>query len=82
MKKLISFYLLILLPVLGIIGIWQIGVPGFTFFLILSYVLLYRPYVHFHRLKDLGIVDDKEFWHLFIPFYSTKYFDDLYFRIK
>jgi hypothetical protein len=50
-----------------------------TLFLILAYVLIYRPIVDGYRLIRLGQLPKKEFWKMFIPFYGAKYFGALYF---
>lgn len=80
MKKLLSFYFLILLPIPVICAVYKIGAPIFCLILIILYVIIYRPVIHGLRLRELGLISNKEFWLLFIPFYSTKYFHNLYFQ--
>ena len=81
MKKLLLFYFLIIIPIPVIYAVYKIEVPVLALILILLYVLIYRPIIHGLRLQELGIIDKKEFWFLFSPFYSVKYFTNLYFKI-
>lgn len=82
MKKLLSFYLLILLPVPVIIALYRLNAPVFCLLCIVAYVFIYRPIIAGLRLKELGIIENPVIWKLFIPFYSIKYFHVLFFGIK
>jgi hypothetical protein len=82
MKKLLTFYFLILLPLPVIYTVYKIGTPIFATVLIIMYVLVYRPIINGLRLRELGLVERKEFWMLFVPFYSLKYFHSIYFQIS
>lgn len=74
MKKLVIYYLIVLLPIFGLITIHD----SFTFCVgLLLYVIAYRPLVDYMRLKSLNI--NEKFSSYFIPFYiHTKYFKKLY----
>lgn len=78
MKKLLIYYLIILLPILGLILVHN----KFIFCIaLLLYVIIYRPIVDYVRLKSLNI--NEKFSSFFIPFYiHTKYFKKLYMSIS
>jgi len=82
--KLISYYLQIILPL--VILFWAATLNYSAVFAIgaLFYALIYRPLVDGNRLLQLGLVERKEWWKLFIPFYlniHVKYFYELYFKL-
>lgn len=48
---------------------------------LLFYAIVYRPIVDGRRLINLGVIDKKNFWKTFIPFYCTRNIYELYFRL-
>jgi hypothetical protein len=78
MKKLVIYYLFVLLPVFGLIMVRNNSLV-FCIGLFL-YALVYRPLVDYVRLKSLNI--NEKYSSFFIPFYiHTKYFKKLYANI-
>lgn len=79
MKQLITFYILILLPLFFIFYIIpKLGLGSTWFLVALSiYCLIYRPVVDYQRLKGRGIVRES-FWKLYIPLFRFRYFKELY----
>ena len=78
MKKLVIYYLFVLLPVFGLIMVRNNSLV-FCIGLFLC-ALAYRPLVDYVRLKSLNI--NEKFSSFFIPFYiHTKYFKKLYANI-
>lgn len=74
MKKLVIYYIIIVLPILGLLL-----VKDRVFFTIgiLFYAIIYRPLIDYMRLKSLNI--NEKFYIYFVPFYiHTKYFKKLY----
>jgi len=82
MKNIIIFYILILLPLLGI-GLlakfkylspiefaWAMGI----------YCLVYHPLISILRLVKYNKVTRSEIWLCFIPCYDWKYFSFLFFN--
>ncbi|QNK61769.1 hypothetical protein H7F33_14560 [Pedobacter sp. PAMC26386] len=78
--RILAYYLQILVP-LPILYWLAVSCPA-SFFVIglLAYALIYRPFVDGYRLLYMGSIEKSSFVKLFIPFYSTKYFYDLYFK--
>ena len=69
-SKIVIFWLFAITPFLGIVFL----TTGWTLIiLILLYALVYRPLLHAIRLIDLGMIDPKAAWKLFIPFYGTRF---------
>lgn len=77
MKKLIFYYFAILIPLPLLIG-FSSNSKMFVVFLI-SYVI-YRGFVDGQRLIEKGILDKKELWKAFIPFWCSRYYRQLYFE--
>lgn len=77
--KLLIFYLKILLPLPLIIVAKEIS-PLFFFLFLFLYIFLYRPEVESQKLIKSDIIQKKEKWKFFfIPFFSIKYFEELFF---
>jgi hypothetical protein len=79
--KLLSYYLQILLPLSLFPVLYQMNLTGAFVISLLGYILIYRPYVDGQRLLSLGSINKQDFGKIFIPFYRTKYFFDLYFKL-
>jgi hypothetical protein len=77
MKKLIFYYFAILIPIPLFIG-FSSNSKMFVIFL-LSYVI-YRGFVDGQRLIEKEILDKKELWKAFIPFWCSRYYRQLYFE--
>ena len=45
---------------------------------IIVYSLYYRPFLHIIRLMKLRVIEEKDAWKLFIPFYHTRYIKPLW----
>ncbi len=79
--KLLTYYLLIILPI-GFI-VWSSSLGSLYFVIaLLGYCLVYRTIVDGERLVHLGLIKRSEIWKLLIPFYSIRYFQDMYFKNK
>lgn len=78
--KLLFFYMKVLLPVLLFIALYQMDLKETFIISLLIYALIYRPFIDGSRLLYLGLVQREDFYKLFIPFYSSKYFYELYFK--
>ena len=53
-----------------------------TFALMVLLYVFYRGITDFYRLYQKGIISKKDFWKIYIPFWRTQYFKELYFQIK
>lgn len=80
-RNIFVFYLLIFIPLIALaIGIRNELISAVTFVsLLMGYIFIYHPFVSGLRLSALGILDQKNFWKTFIPFWNTKYFSKLFF---
>ncbi len=78
--KLFTFYFLILLPIPFIFFLAKLGDTFMFFSFIGLYVFIYRPYIEGNKLMKKGIVEKKDIWKIYVPFYSLYYFDDIFFR--
>ena len=74
----VLFWLLAIIPMVGIIIIS--GFYGSFWFVVflMVYVLIYRPVLHIIRLLKLGKIEEKDAWKFFIPFYGAKYIRSLW----
>lgn len=75
--KLIYFYILLLIPLLGVLFISDS--KTFVVFLMV-YALIYRPFLDLLRLKYLGLLNKSEYYKVFIPFWTKKHFKRMYFN--
>lgn len=80
MKKLILYFLSIILPVILILTLKNEGIfNDVTFiFVCFVYLILYRPIVDYFRLVDKGLISKNQFLSLFNPGTTFKYFKDLF----
>lgn len=78
MKNTFKYYFAILLPMPLLVGA---AYTDSTFFVILlaSYYV-YRSFTDGQRLIDKGVITKKEFPKVFIPFWTARYFSELYFN--
>ena len=76
----IVFWLLCTVPFfLLVMFLWRGEISAFWFMtLLLVYALIYRPIVHVVRLRQLDVIEPKDTWKLFIPFYQTRYISQLW----
>ena len=77
--NLIVFYGLCFVPIFFMALIYKVYGSTFLFFSAMIYALIYRPIVHIYRCLQLGIIEEKDAWKFFIPFYWTKYFWKVWF---
>ena len=82
MKNLLTFYILIIVP-LGIL-FWLINsdmING-TFFvgLLFFYAFIYRTYTDGKRLADKNIIPQKDIWKMIIPGSLLVHFKELYLK--
>jgi hypothetical protein len=79
MKNILIYYLSILLPIPLIL--WAVNYNSILFtILLLLYSTIYRGFTDGQRLLEKRIIVRSEFWKSFIPFWSSKYFRQLYFE--
>jgi hypothetical protein len=75
----ITFWLLAVVPFAGLFLLLSLyGAFWFSAFLLI-YILLYRPILHIFRLLTLKKIDEKDAWKLFLPFYHTRYWKNIWF---
>ena len=82
LQKIISFYVLIFVPLSFLIALSKIGIISNNVFVfgLLAYGFAYHPYISAQRLLKLNLIKRSEFWRSFIPFWNFKYFDTLFFN--
>ena len=79
MKNLIIYYFTILIPLPILVWLAFSNKTNSFVILLLFYALVYRPIIDGYRLIEKGVISKKGFWELFIPFWSIKWFKELYF---
>jgi hypothetical protein len=82
MKNLVTYYLLIVSPlvILFFLNKNNYITSGIFAISILFYAVIYRTYVDGKRLSKKGIIKNTEIWKLIIPGKRVQYFGDLYFK--
>jgi hypothetical protein len=45
---------------------------------LLVYAMIYRPILNIFRLLKLKVIEEKDAWKMFIPFYDTRYLKSLF----
>lgn len=82
MRKLVRYYLAILLPLVAIIILINYKIlTSFQFVIsLLIYVFVYRTFVDGKRLVCKNIIKNNEIWKLIIPGMRFKYFKALYLK--
>jgi len=80
MRSLIIYYVLIVVPLAALIyAARSKSIDSLWFFiLLLIYVLVYRSFTDYYRLRNKKVIDGKDFWRILIPGARAKYFKDLY----
>lgn len=75
----IIFWLSAAAPLAGIFVIHSIlDNRVFFFSALLVYAFLYRPLLNMGRLISLNVIERKEAWKLFIPFYHNRYMKEIW----
>jgi hypothetical protein len=80
MKRLVIYYLAILIPFLLLIWIARAGYPVLFTKLLLIYFLPYRILIDGLRLVNKRILNWNQVWKLLIPGQRILYFKELYFK--
>ena len=67
MKNLLKYHLVTGLPMLLLLYLYIFKIMDFRFFffLFLIYAFVLRPLIDFQRLKEKGLMTDKDFWKIF-----------------
>ena len=75
MKSKALFFLLILIPIIPFLYYLRIeeGWNHWMTIYVFAYLMIYRPILDIYRLKSKGLIESKDFWKIFIPFYRLKY---------
>ena len=74
----ITFWLLCLIPFCCVFLLGQYFGPTWFVVSLMFYAAVYRPLLAIYRLLQLGLIEKKDAWKLFIPFYHTSYTADLW----
>jgi hypothetical protein len=82
-KNIIAYYLLIVLPLAGLVLLVKMQEVSSSFFFVglLVYALLYHPLISGLRLVNSGKIKRSEFLYNFIPLWNLKYFGFLFFNL-
>jgi hypothetical protein len=82
MKSLPVYFLAIATPLVALILLLITkGISSLTFaLLLLIWALIYRPITDGKRLIEKGVIQKKDIWKLFLPFYRYKWINELYFQ--
>ena len=83
MKSIISFYLLIFIPLAVLVLCVERQYIASTVFLggLFLYAFAYHPFICALRLLANKKIPKSLFWHNFIPFWNLKYFGYLFFNV-
>jgi len=76
--KRLEFYALCIAPMFVMLWISRNVGPAWFTISFFMYTFYYRPFVHIYRLGQMGAIEEKEAWKLFIPFYHTRYMKQLW----
>lgn len=84
LRNLYAFYILLVLPLVGLILGAKYSLFGPTTFTIGLgvYIFFYHPLISGLRLLQIGKIQKSEFWYNFIPFWNKKYFTALFFGTR
>jgi hypothetical protein len=77
MKNLMIYYFSILIPFP--ILIWASMTDSFLFTSMLFGYIVYRGFIDGSRLVHLRVIERKDMWKAFIPFWTASYFKEIYF---
>jgi len=75
MKNKAVFFVMILIPIIPFLYFVRIE-SQWTHWMtvyIFTYLMIYRPILDYYRLKSKGLIESKNLWKIFIPFYRLKY---------
>lgn len=78
MKNIYTYHFLILLPIP--IFYWVYGLINTPLLVLLFAYFIYRGVIDGLRLISKGVLDQKEWWKAFVPFWTMYYFKELYFE--
>jgi len=74
----ISFWLLCIFPFAFVFLLGRYLGPTWFAVPLMLYVAIYRPILAIFRLLQLGLIEKRNAWKAFIPFYYTHYTVDLW----
>jgi len=82
MKNLLTYYILILVPLGILFWLNKADLINGTIFvgLILFYSIIYRTYTDGKRLADKNIIQKKDIWKMIIPGSRLEHFKELYLK--
>lgn len=82
MKNLLTFYILILVPLGILFWLNKSDLINGTLFVILLifYALVYRTYTDGKRLANKNIIQKKDIWKMIIPGNRFEHFKELYLK--
>lgn len=80
MKNLTNFYVIIFAPLLISLLLLKLGLINNVIFglAILFYGLILNPIFQYYRAKSLGLVEESEVFKFLIPFWSLRFFTQLF----
>lgn len=73
-----AYFSLVLIPLLGIALSYFYYSKTLGLGLFLIYILIYRPFLDFNRLKSKNILVSNSFLQFYLPLFRLKYFKELY----
>jgi len=78
----IVYYAFVFFPLFTLVLLNKLELinPGFFTFGLLTYALLYHPFISGKRLISLKAIEASNFKYNFIPLWNLKYFDILFFK--
>ncbi len=79
MKNIFNYYVAILLPILGLLGLIHYD-KKIEFLIGLLMYFIYRNFIDGIRLYQLGLIQKSDIWKTNLFFYQIKYFKSLYFK--
>ncbi len=82
-RNILIFYGLIFIPLAALILSVKFALISAEIFfvLLLLYLFAYHPYVSGLRLIAMKRLNRRDLWRMFIPFWNTKYFKTLFFKV-
>ena len=82
LKNLFVYYLVILIPLLGIIQLKHLELISPTFFMVLflGYFVIFRTWTDGLRLHKKDLISKDQIWKLALPGRRVKYLKELYFK--
>lgn len=77
MKNLVFYYIIILLPIPVLIGL---SYNSKLFLTLIIFYYFFRGFTDGQRLLDKKMINKSDFWKIFIPFWRSKFYKELYFE--